>query len=210
MEGFHYTRPMPPRDLCSPGLGFARAQELEDFARTEFLSRGGIFWDPEHGHLQSASIGILWASSAHVDKGSVKAGAAQLVKRAEPRKWGEALQVAFLQQFFGAQLPTFRITLSAPICAAYDDRQFFALVDHELSHCAVAKDAYGAPRFSEVTGEPIWTTRPHDHEGFVGTTDRWGAVATGAAGIVQAALRPPRFAWVPGKDLDVAGACGNR
>jgi hypothetical protein len=199
---------MPPEHLRSPGLGFARAEELEEFVVREFLSRGGWFWDPEHGHLTTARIGIVWAASVHVDRGSVKAGTAQLVKRGEPRKWGDAVTAVFLHQMFGVDLPTFRITLSAPICAAYDDREFFALVDHELSHCAVARDAFGAPRFSEATGQPVWSMRPHDHEGFAGTTERWGAVASGAAGIVRAASKPPRFDWVPGRELDAGKVCG--
>jgi hypothetical protein len=204
-----YVRPCPPDELVDAGLGFARAPDLERFARVEFCSRGGSFFDPEHGHLTTASIGFLWAASTHADKGSVKAGTAQLVKSAEPRKWGDAIRMEFLLRHFGPALPTFLITLSAPFCAEYDDRQFFALVDHELSHCAVAKDAFGAPRFSSQTGQPIWTIRPHDHEGFAGTIERWGAVAAGAESLVRAADKPPRFAWVPGADMDARKACGN-
>lgn len=202
---------MPPEAMRQQGLGFARAEELEDFVRREFLSREGIFFDAEHGHLTSARVGILWAASRHVDKGSEKAGTAQVVKpyHAEPSKWGEALQVALLRQFYTEyEWPHFRITLSAPVCHLYDDKEFFALADHELSHCAVAMDAFGAPRFSKDTGLPVWTGRPHDHEGFTGTTERWGAAATGASGIVLAGLKTPRFNWVPGKELDVRKACG--
>ncbi|MDB4952070.1 MAG: hypothetical protein JWM27_4719 [Gemmatimonadetes bacterium] len=203
-----YTRPMPPQHLWEPGLGFARAAHLEEFVRAEFLTRGGLFFDAEHGHLSGASVGFLWASSAHVDKGSTKAGIAQLIRQGEPRKWTVAARAVWLQGMFGPALPTFLITLSAPVWARYDDRQAFALVDHELCHCAVAKDEYGAPRFSDGTGQPVWCTRPHDHEGFVGTVDRWGAGAAGAAPLVSAALRAPRFAWVPGSHLDVYKACG--
>jgi hypothetical protein len=209
MAGWPYTRPLPPQHLRRPGLGFARAEELEHFVRAEFVSRGGIFFDREHEHLQRATVGILWAASVHVDKGSVKAGTAQLVKRGEPRKWSDAVVACFLHEHFGPNLPTFRITLSAPICAEYDDREFFALVDHELSHCGVARCPHsGAPLFSEATGETIWKGRPHDAETFEGTTERWGAAASGSAGVVAAALKRPRFGWVPGRDLDIHKACG--
>lgn len=210
MSDPQYTRVYPPEALSRPGLGFARDRELEDFVRNEFLGRGGLFFDMEHGHLGNRHnrVGFLWMSSLHVDKGSVKAGTAQLVKRGEPHKWGEVFRTAALLEMFEGNLPTFLITLSAPICATYDDREFFALIDHELSHCAVAKDEWGAPKFNEQTGEPVWRMRPHDHEGFAGTTERWGAQATGAAGIVAAGTKKPRFQWVRGRDLDVRKACG--
>jgi hypothetical protein len=201
---------MPPEHMQHPGLGFSRAEALEDFTQRQFLDRSGLFFDPEHGHLTNVFIGILWASSTHVDKGSVKAGTAQLVKRSEPTKWSEAVQQVFLHQMFGATtLPIFRITLHAPTWFAYNDRQRFALLDHELSHCGHAKGAFGEPRFSSTTGQPVWCTNPHDSETFVGTTERWGAEASGSAGIVRAALKPPRFAWVPGSDLNISAVCGN-
>lgn len=203
-----YTRPMPPESMRQQGLGFARAEELEDFVRQEFLSREGIFFDPEHGHLTSAIIGVLWASSVHIDKGSEKAGTAQLLKGGEPTKWGQAMNRAYLHQMFGLNLPAFLITLSAPVWQTYNDKEAFALVDHELSHCAVAKDVFGVPRFNRDTGLPVWSMRPHESEQFSGTVERWGAAATGTSGIVLAGLKTPRFNWVPGKELDVRKACG--
>lgn len=205
-----YTRPMPHPALVDAALGFGRAEEVEELIRVSFVSRAGVFFDMEHAHLAQARIGVLWASSRHVDRGSEKAGTMQLVRQGEPRTWAEAVQRLFLRQHFGDTLPTFKMTLSAPICAGYDDRQFFALVDHELSHAAIAKGPFGEPRFNQQTGLPVWTLRPHDHEGFRGTTERWGAAASGAAGLVAAGAKPARFAWVPGRDLDVHRACGGR
>jgi len=207
MDVLAYARPMPPENVRTAGMAFVRALELEDFVRAEFLGRGGLFFDAEHGHLVGVHVGFLWAASRHVDRGQAKAGTAQLVASSEPGKWGAAMQRVLLHQLFGPVLPTFYITLSAPVCWSYDDRQFFGLVDHELSHCAQARDRFGAPRFNESTGAPVWMRRPHDHEGFVGTTERWGAEATGAAGIVRAGVRTPRFHWVPGGDFDPRG-CG--
>lgn len=206
-----YTRPTPPPALRRPGIGFGRAEDVEQLVRVDFVARGGLFFDVEHFHLSQARVGVLWAASAHVDRGSAKAGMAQLVKTGEPKKWGEALQRALLMQFFARdEWPTFLVYLSGPVWTTYSDREAFALVDHELLHCAVARDPFGAPRFNDRTGKPVWSMRPHDHEGFVGTTERWGAAASGAAGIVAAGVKAPRFAWVPGRDLDVARACAGR
>ena len=208
MSGVTYVRPLPPEHLWEPGLGFARAEDVEDLIRTDFVSRDGLFFDAEHGHLAAARIGVLWASSRHVDKGNAKAGTAQLLKQGEPTKWGQAQQRVFLHQHFGAALPDFLITLSAPVCGLYDDKQFFALVDHELCHCVQATDEWGCPRFSDTTGRPVWGMRGHESEQFSGTVERWGAAATGTTGIVLAGLKQARFHWVPGTDLDVRKACG--
>lgn len=207
-----YVRPMPPEHLRLADIGFVRAEDVEQLIRCDFVGRGGLFFDPEHGHLTAARIGVLWAASRHVDKGSEKAGTAQLVKpwNHQPSKWGEAMQQAFLRQFFAEhEWPHFRITLSTPLCCIYGDADFFALVDHEVCHCATAKDAFGCPRFSDATGLPIWSMRPHESEQFSGPVERWGARATGTAGIVAAGLKIPKFAWVPGATgFDVRKACG--
>lgn len=204
-----YVCPMPPKALQTPGLGFARADSVEEFANRHFLDRDGLFFDPEHGHLVPDIIGILWASSTHKDKGSVKAGTAQII-RPGPETWSNAVQERFMEEMFGDDLNVlkFKITLHAPTWYAYNDRQRFALLDHELLHCAQAKDQWGAPRFNQQTGLPVWTARPHDAEQFTGTVERWGAPAAGVTELVKAALKPPRFDWVPGTDLDIRQACG--
>lgn len=202
-----YERPYPPESLRGATLGFARAEDIEQLIRVDFVGRGGLFFDPEHGHLNGARIGVLWAASKHVDKGSEKAGTAQLL-RPPQAKWGDAMRHAYLRQFFGIDLPHFLIILSREACLSYDDKQFFALLDHELCHCSTAKDEYGCPRFNEQTGEPVWCLRPHESEQFSGTVERWGAAASGTTGIVLAGLKKPKFSWVPGTDLDVRKACG--
>lgn len=208
MKTLPYVCPMPPERMRDPGIDFARADALEEFTYSQFLDRSGLFFDPEHGHLTSARIGILWASSAHVDKGSVKAGTAQLVKQSEPTKWSEAVQLRFMHEMFGPALPVFKITLHAPTWFLYNDRQRFALLDHELLHCAHKRGAFEEPKFNTRTGEPVWDLRAHDYEGFAGTVERFGAVADGSESIVRAALKRPRFDWVPGTDLDIRKACG--
>src|ERR1041384_20326 len=106
-----YTRPAPPRALSRAGLGFARDEEAEQVIRCDFVGRGGLFYDAEHAHLQRAGIGFLWAASPHVLRGPVKGGTAELVRRGTPTTWAEAQRRVLLHQLFGADLPTFVITL---------------------------------------------------------------------------------------------------
>ncbi len=200
---------MPPESLRGPGLSFVRDESLESFIRNEFAGRGGYFWDAEHGHLSGARIGAIWSNAPCRIRGSVKAGTAEIPRTPQPT-WSSQQRYALLHQLFGVELPDFIITLSAPHAFTYDDREFFALLDHELCHCAIATDEFGAPRFSEQTGRPIWTIRPHDVEQFSGTVERWGMKATGTEDIVRAGLRTPRFDWVEGKSFSpaVCGTCG--
>jgi hypothetical protein len=204
-----YTRPYPPEHMRSEGLGFERAEDVEQLIRCDFTGRGGLFFDPEHGHLTQARIGVLWAAGRHVDKGSQKAGTAEMLRQPQ-RKWSSQQRHVLLHFFFGDILPNFLITLFAPGVFHRSDRWFFGLVDHELSHCAVAKDEWGVPRFNEDTGLPVWANRPHDVETFVGTTERWGATDTGAAALVQAGMKQPRYHWVPGEPFspNACGTCG--
>lgn len=210
MSSPRYLRPRVPADLANPSgvVGFERASGVEEAIRRYFVDPRGVFYDKEHEHLKDASIGVLWAGSRAFSKGTEKAGTAQLVKPlAEPRTWGDAIRHLFHVTHFGADTLDFLIILSGPVCAAYDDRQFFALLDHELLHCGVQR-AFGAVKYNEETGRPMWQLRPHDHEGFAGTIHRWGAHAAGAASLVEAGSSQARFSWVPGTDLDVHKACG--
>lgn len=204
-----YFRLTAPLRMRQPGLAFARDEGMEQFISRQFTDRDGVFFDVDHGHLSSVHIGWLWAASRHVDRGSEKAATVTLTKDGEPSKWSDAIRLTFLHGHFGEDLPPVYITCSAPATAHYDDRQFFALIDHELEHVKPALDQYGAPRFSAL-GKLLLRKVPHEFEGFSGTVARWGAPASGAASVVRAALTPPRFAWVQGTDLDCAAVCGVR
>lgn len=203
-----YKRLYPPESMREYGSRFERDEQLEHYVRTEFTARGGLFWDPEHAHLQTATIGVVWSNARHVVRKSEKAGAMELLPdpESEPKTWAEARRRDYLADVYGGDWPRWEMTLSGVWAWRYDDRQFFGLIDHELCHAGVAKDDFGAPRFSNKTGEPVWALRPHDVETFVGTTARWGAHAAGAAELVAAALREPLFAFVPGKNFTPA-AC---
>jgi hypothetical protein len=205
-----YTRPQPPDWLRRECLGFARAENVEALIRNDFTGRGGLFFDVEHGHLSAARVAVLWAGSKCVIRGSEKIGTMELVPPYEntPSTWSGAVKQDWMRRFYAREeWPHFRMTLSGPLCHIADDRTFFATVDHELLHADHKKDQYGAPRFNDDTGQPIWGIRPHDYEGFAGTTERYGADADGSRAIVSAGLKQPRFHWIPGKPFS-ANVCG--
>lgn len=116
-------------------------------------------------------------------------------------RWQIERQKQQLREWFGGEVD-FVITLSAPLLAAASDRDFCAVVEHELFHCAQAEDEFGQPRFSKATGRPIYAIRGHDCEEFVGVVRRYGASGDVRA-LVAAATAGPRVA-----DAEVAYACG--
>ncbi|MDI3341605.1 MAG: putative metallopeptidase [Sphaerobacter sp.] len=197
--------PEPLREPCpAPELaGFTAAPELERWVRDTFVSgvTGSPMHNPEHAHLALARIGVLWTNAANVHHGRVVLGTAEMP---DPKgtPWQRARQWAQLREWFG-EVPDFVITLSAPYAAGAGDAEFCALIEHELYHCAQAVDEYGAPRFSRVTGLPIWAIRGHDVEQFIGVVRRYGADAAGVRQLVEAASQP---ALLPA--ATIAGACG--
>jgi putative metallopeptidase len=100
----------------------------------------------------------------------------------------------------GAQVMTFDASY-ASICS---DAQWCALVEHELSHCGVERDVYGAPKFRKSTGMPAFTLRGHDVEEFVGVVRRYGAAAAGVQAMIDAAAGGPTIT-----QADIDFACGN-
>lgn len=92
--------------------------------------------------------------------------------------WGRARKVTGLQAWLsnpetlphpaGFVVPSefFVIEISHSVWLTLDDGQKVALVDHELSHCAITYD--------EETGAPKLAMRHHDVEEFVGVITRNG------------------------------------
>ncbi len=210
-HGEGYERIYPPESMKEYGSSFVRDERMESFVHTEFACRGGTFWDPEHAHLVDASMGVLWSNARHVVKGQEKAGQMELLPDplAEPKTWSDARKRDWLAQMYGGDWPTFQMIISGVWAWRYDDREFLGLLDHELCHASIKRDEYGAPKFNDETGEPIWSIRGHDVEQFIGTVARWGAASTGTAELVAASLVEPRFSWVPGKTFlpAVCAAC---
>ena len=167
-------RPLPPERLCERlriPEAFAPAPKVAIWLRQAFIEDGPLH-NPEHGHLKLADICVLWTNAANVQQGQPIAGTAEM-PRVDGPQWAKAKARFWLNEWFG-RVPEFLITLDALACVNATDTQFCALIEHELYHCAQARDAYGCPKFNRLTGRPIFTIRGHDVEEFVGVVRRYG------------------------------------
>jgi hypothetical protein len=197
---------MPPAALADElfGLQFAPAPELLAWVRATFIDPAGPLANPEHGHLQDAALGFLWASSGYVSKGRRVIGAAEdcaLAGMGSP--WKKARVEQQLREWFG-EPPRFLITLDAFFWREASDADACALVEHELYHCAQVLDEFGAPAFTK-DGQPKLGIRGHDVEEFVGVVRRYGVgdPDSSLARLVIAAASGPRV-----ESARIAHACG--
>jgi hypothetical protein len=192
-------RPIPP-ELPENVTRFVPADALGDWARACFIAGGSPLTNPDHAHLQQASIGWLWTNGIAENRGRRIAGEARMPRPAGSR-WSQMMAEAQLLDLFG-DVPDFIITIDAELAAMASDDEFCALIEHEMYHCAQAVGVFGEPRFTRE-GRPVFTMRGHDVEQFVGVVARYGAGASGVAAMVEAAGRGPRA-----QDGAVALACG--
>lgn len=185
-------RPLAPPELLEavPPI-FAPAPELEEWTRSKFINELSPVYNPEHVHLQMATIGMIWTNVENAKRGRSILGQAQLVTESGD-KWSAGRSNHQLRQWFG-ELPDFTITLFAPYAQECTDASFMALVEHELYHCAQARDEFGQPKFLK-SGGPEFAMRGHDVEEFVGVVRRYGADAAGVREMVAAANKGPEIA----------------
>lgn len=175
-----HRRPEPP-DIIA---GFKPAPELEQWARTVFIDEGGPLANPEHEHLQSATIGFAWAGEENSRSNRRILGQTELMPPMAMGKWQRCRAIEQMADWFG-EVPDFLITIDV-VAGTFDDASFCALIEHELTHCAQAKDAMGYPKFNRDSGEPMWAIRGHDVEEFVNVVARYGTEATGTTELVKA------------------------
>lgn len=167
------------------------------------VSEDGGLHNPDHAHLELAEIGVMWTDAPLERRSKRIIGAAEIPSpRGNPitklrQRW--ALQELDLEHV------DFLITLDSVWCSNASDREFLALLEHELYHCGQATDENGYPRFNQRTGDPIWTIRAHDVEEFSGVVRRYGARAAGPGveELVEAAEGEPEVGAV-----EVAAVCG--
>lgn len=176
-------RPYPPESLLDEDRPlFLPAPDVEAWLRSAFIEEGYETFNPDHAHLNMASIGVLWTNAPCTQKMRDIIGQAELVRPPMGGPWARGRWLQQMQEWF-IELPDFLITLSAPYAAEADDGSFMALVEHELRHCTVI-------RFTRQ-GMPIFGMRGHDVEVFIGDVERYGMDATATRKLVEAALNAP-------------------
>lgn len=181
---------------------FEPSPELRLWVQQAFLEEDGPLHNPDHGHLRRARIGFLWTNVPNTKQGKSVAGTAE-IPSSQGSVWGKARAKYQLDGWFRDRLH-FLITLDASYAFECDDVHFAALIDHELYHCAQARDIFNCPRFTK-DGDPVFALRGHDAEEFVGVVRRYGvgAAASGVAELVAAASLTPEIARIK-----ISQACG--
>lgn len=203
------TRPLPPESLRDPirlPEMFVSAPEVWSWAQAAFLDRSSPLFNPEHAHLQAATVGVLWTNVPNSRQMRGIVGMAEVVD-SKGGKWAKARFEQQLREWFGAARLDFVITLDSIFCTHASDADFCALVEHEMYHCGHARTEFGSPRFRR-DGRPIFAIRGHDVEEFVGVVRRYGVgrKGSGVPELVEAANRTPEVA--PASIAAMCGTCG--
>lgn len=195
-------RPMPPHTLFTdPVADFQPAPEVLEWLKAEILDETGTIYNPDHQHLLSADIAVLWAAGPSKSKGRSVIGTAEEVTF-RCSAWQKGRQEQQMRQWFG-RVPDYLITLDGSYCAGCGDAEFCALVEHEMYHIAQEQGMFG-PKFTK-DGQPKIAIRGHDVEEFVGVVRRYGVGDPGGAlaQLAAAAREQPSVSRVT-----IAGACG--
>lgn len=202
-------RPYPPARLCDVSnyiIEFLPAPEIVEWLKATFFAKSSPLFNPEHDHLEYATIGALYTNAENVRHQMRIVGTAELGRPPNTlTKWARARWVYQVEHWFG-EAPDFILTFYAPYLATADDLSFCSTVEHEVLHCGQAKDEYGNPVFYKSTGLPKYALKGHDVEEHVSIVRRYGAVA-GAGNtleMAEAASRPPEIGLAMAR-----GACGN-
>lgn len=198
-------RPLPPRKLITPGSQFEPSPRLAAWITATFVDASGPLYLERYGVLGQASLGCLWTNVEIVRGGKLLQGTAEIPVPRQGAPWVKARARWQIEQWFGAETPDFVLTFYAPWAAEARNAEWCALVEHELSHCGQAVDEYGAPRFDQRSGRPIWAVTPHDVEEFGHVVARYGAEAVGTevARFAQAARGKAELGR-----REIAAACG--
>lgn len=199
-------RPRPPAHLLENAHEpqFAPSPELRDWAYASFIVEDALAENPDHAHLRSATIGMLWTNVPNSRHGMSIAGQAEFKPPGGTMgKWQRARAEAQLHDWFGENLD-FLLTFDARYASICTDAEFCALIEHELYHCGQARDLFGAPKFSPTTGMPIFSMRGHDVEEFLGVARRYGAVTPALNAMAFACSSEPEVTGTT-----IRAACGN-
>lgn len=195
--------PQPPSELFTTKLchSFLPHIEFVDWMREMFIDDDAELCNPEHSHLQFAEYGVLFTNMDNISKSRRIIGMSEMFT-ARGNKWVKGRQEQQIYEWFGF-LPDFILTFDANFWVGAGDAERFALVEHELYHCGQAMDEFGAPRFNQTTGKPVFCMKGHDVEEFVGVVRRYGAEAAGVKDLIDAANKPPLI-----DKAKIDGICG--
>ncbi len=174
-------RPFPPQELIDKAdeeeaIRLAPAPDLMNWVIANFLTIGGPLHNPDHDHIaelihdNEEFLAFAWASSACMAKKRMVLGQCEKVLFNQGG-WKKARQEQQMRDWFG-YVPVYLITIDASYCDQATDRDFCALIEHELCHIGVERDEDGDPIISEMTGLPKHYLAGHDVEEFVGVVKR--------------------------------------
>lgn len=154
------------------------ADEYGEAVEAKRLGELLIERERDHEHLQAATIGYIFRDDELRRQGKVKWAEAILVERIlqSERRWGRLVKWAILRILpqFGETLPAFIVLIDRNIWLGLSPEEKLALVDHELSHCAQAREDDGeTPKYTR-DGSPVWMIRSHDVEEFEAVIQRHG------------------------------------
>lgn len=205
-------RPFPPTDFIDQAekeeaIRIMPALELKEWVVSNFLTLGSALHNPDHDHIaellhdDETVLAFAWASSAAMAKKRMVLGQCEKVMF-NVGGWRKARQEQQMRDWFGF-IPIYLITIDASFSEQASDRDFCALIEHELYHIGVERDEDGEIIYSNHTGLPKHYLAGHDVEEFIGVVKRWGA-SESVKRLVEVAKNPPFVS-----DLDVAKCCGN-
>jgi len=204
-------RPFPPQELIDKAeedeaIRLAPAPDLMNWVIKNFLTIGGPLHNPDHDHIaellhdNEEFLACAWASSACVAKKRMVLGQCEKVLFNQGG-WKKARQEQQMRDWFG-YVPTYLITIDASYCDQATDRDFCALIEHELYHIGVERDQDGEPLYSDMTGLPKHYLAGHDVEEFVGVVKRWGADES-VKRLLEVAKQAPFVS-----DVNISKCCG--
>lgn len=204
-------RPFPPADLidqaeAEEAIRLAPAPDLKKWVVKNFLTIGAELYNPDHDHIaellhdNDEFLAFAWASSAAVAKKRMVLGQCEKVMFNQGG-WKKARQEQQMRDWFGF-VPIYLITIDASYCEKSNDRDFCALIEHELYHIGVERDEDGEIVYSDMTGLPKHYLAAHDVEEFVGVVKRYGA-SENVKRLVEVAKQAPFVS-----EKNIAACCG--
>ncbi|MEM9994709.1 MAG: putative metallopeptidase [Acinetobacter pittii] len=204
-------RPFPQPDFIDQAeeeeaIRLIPAPDLKNWVVANFLTLGGPLHNPDHDHIaellhdNEEFLACAWASSACVAKKRMVLGQCEKVMFNQGG-WKKARQEQQMRDWFG-YVPTYLITIDASYCEQANDRDFCALIEHELYHIGVERNEDGEPLYSDMTGLPKHYLAGHDVEEFVGVVKRWGADES-VKRLIEVAKQAPFVS-----DVNISKCCG--